>query len=175
MKDWNVVVTVQPGRFQQTRARLESFGTVYRTDYYNVLAMRVDDLFSFLDALREASQLQACVARVLPAMHRFDFQSPESFEAQAKEVVAQWLPELQGASFHVRMHRRGFKQRMSSQDEERILDTFVLESSEKLGNPARIDFEDPDFIIDVETLGQQAGLSLWRREDRRRHPLLSLS
>jgi tRNA(Ser,Leu) C12 N-acetylase TAN1 len=42
------------------------------------------------------------------------------------------------------------------------------------GSTGRIDFEDPDVIIVVETVGQIAGLSLWTREQRRKYSLLRL-
>ena len=45
------------------------------------------------------------------------------------------LPILAGKNFHVRMHRRGFKGRISSHDEERFLDTILLEELGKIGNP----------------------------------------
>jgi tRNA(Ser,Leu) C12 N-acetylase TAN1 len=85
-----------------------------------------------------------------------------------------WLPRLQGASFHVRMHRRGFKQAMSSQVEERFLDHAMLDALAELGHPGRIIFDDPDMIIDVETVGNRAGLSIWSRADLERYAFLKL-
>lgn len=102
------------------------------------------------------------------------FQSPEEFEAKAREAVGSWLTRLAGKSFHVRLHRRGFKRRLSSQEEERSLDTFLLQSLEQRGTPGRITFDDPDAIIAVETVGQRAGFSLWTREDMQRYPFLKL-
>jgi len=64
-----------------------------------------------------------------------------------------------------RRHRRGFKDRLASQEQERILDSVLLAALEKAGNPGRISFEDPDVVCVVETIGQWAGLSLWTRED----------
>ena len=34
--------------------------------------------------------------------------------------------------------------------------------------------EDPDVILDVEIVAQQAGLSLWSRDQRKRYPFLKL-
>jgi tRNA(Ser,Leu) C12 N-acetylase TAN1 len=136
MEDWNVVVTLREGDFANTCEILKELGKVARTDYYNVLAMRVEDVAAFPDE--------------------------------------QWLPELAGKSFHVRMHRRGFKGRISSQHEERFLDEILLTSLDKHGAPGRISFDDPDVIIDLETIGQRAGLSMWTRAQRLRYPLLKL-
>lgn len=57
------------------------------------------------------------------------------------------------------MHRRGFKGRLSSQNEERFLDEVLLDALEQMGKPGRITFEKPDVIITTvaefeEILGQ---------------------
>ena len=73
------------------------------------------------------------------------------------------------------MHRRGFKGRISSQQEERLLDDAILDSLSAAGTPARITFDDPDAVIDVETVGNQAGASLWTREELNRYPFLGVN
>ncbi len=75
---------------------------------------------------------------------------------------------------HVRLYRRGFKGRLSSHDEERFLDDALLQALEAAGTPRRITFDDPDAVIDVETLGNWAGLSLWTRADLARYPFLKV-
>lgn len=177
MAAWNVVVTTRAGGWNRARQLLAAYGRVRRTDYFNVLALEVDDIRDFLDELdRDLAahpELRGVLARVVPVTERFVFQSPEEFEHRAAEAVAPWLDRLSGHSFHVRMHRRGFKGRLSSQHEERFLDHFIVEHTGK-GHPARVDFDDPDYIVAVETLGQEAGLSLWDRAARARWPLLGL-
>jgi len=84
------------------------------------------------------------------------------------------VPDLRGKRFHVRMHRRGFKGRLSSQHEEQFLDHHLLERLEARGSAGRIDFDDPDAIIAVETLGQVAGLSRWTRDQLRKYEMLTL-
>ncbi len=178
MEDWNVVVTVREGGFAHALQTLAELGTVAPTDYYNVLAMRVEDVAAFPGALQAVAKkhplLEHWVARAVPITHGFVFQSREELETKAKEVVAKWLSDLAGKCFHVRMHRRGFKGRVSSQHEEQFLDEFLLTALDALGAPGRIGFDDPDAIIDLETIGQRAGLSLWTREQRLRYPLLKL-
>lgn len=39
---------------------------------------------------------------------------------------------------------------------------------------ARVDFDDPDFIVVLETVGQRGGMSLWSREQRQRYPFVNL-
>jgi tRNA(Ser,Leu) C12 N-acetylase TAN1 len=37
-----------------------------------------------------------------------------------------------------------------------------------------VSFDNPDAIIAVETIGNQAGMSLWFREDLQRYPFLHI-
>jgi tRNA(Ser,Leu) C12 N-acetylase TAN1 len=58
--------------------------------------------------------------------------------------------------------------------EERFLDDALLTELKKQGSPGRIDFEAPDMVIDIETVGHRAGISRWSREDLRRLPFLCI-
>jgi tRNA(Ser,Leu) C12 N-acetylase TAN1 len=164
--DWNVVVTTYEGEYTEAIRLLAPFGDVSSTDYWNVLVMAVADIPAFIDqledTLRDDASIANSVSRIVPLTRRFRFQSPDEFEAEACRVLDEWLPKIRGKSFHVRMHRRGFKGRLSSQHEEQFLDHHLMQSAGSAG--ARIDFEDPDVIVAVETVGQDAGLSIWTRE-----------
>lgn len=178
MFHWNVVVNLHEHSFRRAFKLLQGLGAVYTTEFLNVLVMEVSNIPRFLETLNawvsDDPSLRRIISRVVPVTSTFSFLSPAEFETKAKEVFLYWLPILAGKNFHVRMHRRGFKGRISSHDEERFLDTILLEELGKMGNPGHITFEDPDAIIVVETVGQQAGLSCWTREDLQRYPLLKL-
>ncbi len=178
MHDWNIVVTVREGGFLKACRLLGMMGKVSRTEFFNVLVMRIDDIRQLLEWLRgrtvEDPVVLESIARLVPLTHTFSFQSPGMFEERAAETVSQWIPALADKSFHVRMHRRGFKGRLSSMDEERFLDVYLLDALEKTGTPGRIVFDDPDFIIAVESVGTRAGLSLWSRDDLQLYPFLKL-
>ena len=179
MQEWNVIVSVNERGFKRAFEVLEEFGTVKKTDFYNVLLMKVDHMKQFLETLRNRT-LQApgylyFLSRLIPATRAFIFRSPEEFEMKAKDIVLTWAPELAGKSFHVRMRRRGFKGRLSTLDEEHFLDHILLKSLEADGKPGRITFEDPDTIIAVETVAQWAGLSLWKRNDLQQYPFIKLN
>jgi tRNA(Ser,Leu) C12 N-acetylase TAN1 len=177
MEDWNVVVTVQSGHYREASRLLRSLGRVRRTAFYNVLTLQVEDIRRFLEVLREKSAVapeQFKSLHFMPVQKTFQFQSAAEFETLAHEVIGAWLSELAGKTFHVRMHRRGFKGRLSSQEVERDLDKVLLAGLENIGKPGRINFDDPDVICVVESVGQRAGLSLWTRDDRRRFPFLHL-
>ncbi len=179
MRDWNVVATVHEGGYNKARTLLEKFGTVASTDFFNILVMRAgDDHFRFLEELQGAAdhdpEAGRYLARIVPVVQTFNFQSPAEFDEKARLAVCAWLPTLANKVFHLRMHRRGFKGKLSSLDEERFLDTYLLEALETAGTPGRIAFTDPDAIIALETVGPRAGLSLWSREELQRFPLLHL-
>jgi len=178
MLDWNVVVSVYEDGYKHALRLLQLFGRVKSTDYYNVLVMKVDDTAAFTERLAalvaETPGILNDLSRVVPCEVCFDYESAEAFESKARDIALAWLPKLARSAFHVRMHRRGFRGRLSSQDEERFLDAVLLAALEAAGTPGRITFDDPDAIVSVETVGQRAGLSFWRRDDLERYPFLRL-
>ncbi len=176
MRDWNVVASVRDRNFTRARHLLEQFGPVATTDFYNVLVARVDDVAAFLDRFAKlvetVPEVLDWIARLVPCAETFTFQTPEAFEERARDVVLRWTSRLASKSFHVRLHRRGFKGALKSQEEERFLDEALLAALEQAGTPGRIDFENPDAVIDVETVGNRAGLSFWTRDELERYPFL---
>ncbi len=179
MSAWNVVVSVHRQGYKRARELLEPYGRIHKTDYYNVLTMTVDDTAAFLERLGKLAEIVpdvlGVISRAVPAQRSFTFQNTEEFEAKAREVALEWAPHLAGKTFHVRLYRRGFKDRISSPVEERFLDDVLLRALEAAGAPGHICFEDPDAVIDVETLGNWAGLSLWTRAELKRYPFLKVA
>lgn len=178
MLDWNAIASVREDCYKRGRKLLKAFGTVESTDYYNVLGLKVADAAHLAEQVEQAAAQEPaflqCVSRVVPVTHTFSFSSPAQFEARAKEAAATLLPALKGKGFHVRMHRRGFREQLSSQHEEQLLDQHLLEQLAGAGAPGHITFTDPDAIVAIETVGQWAGISLWTREDLARYPFLGL-
>lgn len=176
MKDWNVVVTVPEHTYNKSRAFLRRLGDVDATGFYNVLIMDVPDVAWLLDKVAERIGANPAtgemISHLAPAQQAFDFHSPEEFEEQVTRAVETWLPKLAGRSFHVRMHRRGFKGRLDSRHEERRLGAHLVDELNKRGTPATVKFEDADVVIAVETVHHRAGVSLWTREDLQRFPFL---
>lgn len=178
MSDWNVVVSVQVEGYRGALRLLREWGEVAKTDFFNVLVLRVEDATCFLEGLRQRVEDEPgtlnFIGRAVPVTRTFAFRTAEEFELKAREAVLEWAPSLLGKSFHVRMRRRGFKGRLSSQLQEQALADALLEALDRAGSPGRITFRDPDAILAVETVGGRAGLSLWQREDLQRYPFLGL-
>lgn len=173
-----MVASIREQEFRPAIRLLERWGPVNRTDYYNVVVLRAEQTARLLEELREQVEAEPgtlnLLGRVIPATGTFDFQNRPEFEEKARELGVAWAPRLAGMSFHVRMHRRGFKRQLSSLEQEQILAGAILEELERLVSPAKITFEDPDAVLDIETVGGRAGLSLWTREERQRYPFLGL-
>ncbi|MDL1962696.1 MAG: THUMP domain-containing protein, partial [Deltaproteobacteria bacterium] len=145
---------------------------------YNILVMKVDNIRNFLETLREWVQddphILSLISRVMPVTQTFNFQSAEEFKEKASEAASKWVSMLTNRSFHIRMHRRGFKGKIASNKEERFLDDFLLDALKKEGMKGDISFQNPDVIVVVETVGSRAGMSIWTREDLERYPFLRL-
>lgn len=178
VKDWNVVATVRDELYPEAKQALRELAPVARTDYFNVLVLKVPDAREFAESLavfwESNPGLKELFGRVTPLDRTFDFQTAAELEESIWKVAEPWLETLAGTRFHVRMHRRGFKGRLSSQEEEQLLDRWIRDALAGTGQQAEVTFDDPDFILDLETVGQRAGMSLWSRADLARYPFLHL-
>ena len=155
MKDWNVVVTTYADGYRWARRFLQQFGTV-------------------AEAAEADAKVENSISRMAPCTETFDFSTPEDFETKASDIVVGWRSALAGKSFYVRMHRRGFRKQLPSQDEERLLDGALRAALKADGTVGRISFDDPDAIIEVETVDARAGVSLWTREELARFTFLNI-
>jgi tRNA(Ser,Leu) C12 N-acetylase TAN1 len=173
---WNVVVTLEGPGYRQALKLLSYYGRVRETGFYNVVVLEVEDLGEFMERLRldreSIGEVKQHLGRALPAQHSFHFEDREEFERAAAQAVRAWLPRLAGKRFYVRLHRRGLKGELSSLDEERALAASLLAALEEQGTPGAISFDDPELVIDLETVGREAGVSLWTREELERYPFL---
>ena len=177
--DWNVIVTLPEATFREARKFLRRWGEVHRTGYFHILTLTVEDVESFPAEVAEAIEgkpgIFNILSHIIPAQRTFTFASAEEFEAKARDIAILWAPMLAGKSFHVRLHRRGFKGTLSTPKEERFLDETLLDALETLGSSGRITFTDPDAILQIETIDGRAGVSLWQREDLQRYTFLGVS
>jgi len=178
MRDWNVVISVKNRGFRPVLEIMEELGTIEKTDFFNILVMKVADTHRFMETVREwitdDPHLLNLTGRIIPVTETFNFQSPEEFREKVYGAAENFAGTLAGKRFHVRIHRRGFKGKISSQKEEIFLDEMLIEKTRQQGREAEISFEDPDAIVDVETVGGRGGTSLWTREDMKRYPFLHL-
>lgn len=178
MNDWNVVATLKGRAFKEGVAILGRFGVVETTPFYNVVVLKVEEpagLLPALDALAaELPVMEMSVAMVSPVAAGFTFQDAEEFQEKSLAAVEAFLPRLAGRAFHVRFHRRGFKGRLRTPDEEQRLAGHLLDRLEAAATPGRIAFDAAEAVVVVETVGTRAGLALWSRDDMARHRFLNI-
>lgn len=176
MRDWNVVVCVYQEGFRRVLHALRDCGAAERSPYYNVLVMRADDPLAVLTELErraeESPALYDSISRVAPAMRCFDFETADEFVSNTIAILREWSPRLAGLTFHVRLHRRGAKHDLATQETEHLFNDVVIDATTKAGSPAKVSFTDPGAVIAVDTIHGRAGLGLWTREDLAQHRLL---
>jgi len=170
--DWNVTVTLAEPTFRIARNLLAPWGRLRRTEYFNVAVMKVADpalfLREFASAVEKTPGILNAMSHVVPFEHVFMFKDAAEFEAKLREIILSYAPRLAGKSFHVRLRRRGLKGIISSPEEERFLDDVLLEALAAAGTPGHISFEDPDYVLLIETVGEDGGVALWTGEDLKR-------
>jgi tRNA/tmRNA/rRNA uracil-C5-methylase (TrmA/RlmC/RlmD family)/tRNA(Ser,Leu) C12 N-acetylase TAN1 len=174
--DWNVVVSVREGRFNEARRFLASFGRLERTPFFNLLTLRVEDPVRFLEDLErgvtERPETLEILSRVSPAQEAFSFASVAEYRERSARIAEGWAPRLADRAFYVRVRRRGLRARLSSLEEERRLAGAVLDALARSGRTARVRFDDPDAVLVVEIVGTRVGMALWSREELSRRPFL---
>jgi len=172
MWNFNLVVTLAPaGGYARLLAELGRYGEFHRTEFLGVILGRVEDIPAFFTEAeqrrREPGSPLADIGRVVPLVHTFIF-TAATLEERLRQEALGWLDALAGASFYVRLERRGMKGQLLSPEVERGLDAFLLQRLEERGQPGRIDYDDPDRILAVETVGERCGIGLLDRALRQR-------
>jgi tRNA(Ser,Leu) C12 N-acetylase TAN1 len=169
-------VTLTEPTFHIARNLLASWGRLRRTKYFNVAVMKVADpvlfLREFSGAVEETPGIINAMSHVVPFEHVFTFKDVAEFEAKLREIILSYASQLAGKSFHVRLRRRGLKGIISTPEEERFLDNVLLEALAASGTPGHISFEDPDYVLLIETVGEGGGVALWTGDDLKRFPFL---
>jgi len=138
--------------------------------------MAVADTDSFLRefaaAVEQMPGILNAMSHVVPLKRMFTFKNASEFDEKLPDIALSYAPQLAGRSFHVRLRRRGLKGIISTPEEERSLDELLLEASAAAGKPGRITFEDPDYVLLIETVGENGGVALWTGDDLKRYPFL---
>lgn len=177
MDSFNVIVTAQPGPEDERvllRA-LRQLGQFHPSSFKDVLLGHVADLTIFLEEVRRASEAgepwAKALGRVIPVEHVCRF-TPESLVDQSKPLLASLFERMAGGAFYVRCERRGHAGDISSHDVERALADHLLALAEQGNKPLRVSFDDPDYIVYIETVGDYCGIGLLDRELRQRHRMV---
>src|SRR2546430_1478556 len=85
-----------------------------------------------------------------------------------------FIARLAGGSFFVRLERRGLKGRLHTPTVERALGDHVWRALEARGHTPRVEFKDPDAVLVLETIGDEAGIAVITRALRAQHPFVKI-
>jgi tRNA(Ser,Leu) C12 N-acetylase TAN1 len=156
---------------------LSRYGEFRGSGYRYVVLGRVEDVDDFLEHLetmrRENPGKPRSLSQVVPVDRTFQFDLSD-FNDKLKEVISPYMELMENKRFCVRVKRRGHKGEISRLEVEKEMDAFIPEALDKTGKQTRINFEDPDKIIIVETIGNQAGVGLTTREMKEKYPVINI-
>lgn len=174
---WNVLATALEGRREALLVALRRLGRFRRGGYRNVVVGLVDDPAALLGeveaGLASDRLLSTALARLLPVETVVRFTADTAVDAFAA-AAEPLLPRLGGGSFFVRLERRGMKGRLNTAAVERAVGDRVWRALEALGRAPRVDFGDPDAVLLIETVGDEAGLGVVDRALRARYPFVRI-
>jgi len=176
---WNVLLTVHPtpGAVHELLGALHRFGEFRMTPFRYVCTGWVKDTATFLDALLEAEQAgrgwTRHIARVVPVAYTFEF-SPDSLQGKLEAAADEAAAKIAGGTCFVRVERRGLGDEIDTSALERAVADHLFAAVEARGGALRTSFEDPDYIVAVETIGSDCGIALITREMRQRYPFMSV-
>jgi len=177
MPPWNVLATSLEGRRDALLIALRRLGRFRSGGYRNVVVGQVDDVPALLSRVREAMAadplLPTALAKLVPIETTLRFEVADAAERIAA-AAEPFLERLAGGSFFVRLERRGLKGRVHSPTVEREVGDRVWRALETRGHQPRVDFRDPDAVLVIETLGDEAGLAVLSRALRRDFPFVKV-
>ncbi len=175
MEHWNVIVTALPGvpREFALLKELRRYGDFRPSMFKDVCVGHVENVSEFLEAIRLAMDQEVewvrDLGRAIPIEEVFRF-TPDTLTDQLKAAVAPFVRRMDSGTCHVRLERRGLIGEVMSPEVERAVADHLFTLAEQQGKALRVSFEDPDYIVTAETLGDECGVALITRELRQRYP-----
>lgn len=154
---------------------MRRLGHFERTEFKNVCSGYVEDTAQFLEELQAAHKNNeswvADLGRVIPVEQTFSF-TPETLISQLKQAVVPLVSRMTEGSFHVRLERRGLQDQVMSQEIEREVGEHLQALAEAAGKQLQVSFTNADYIVAVETMGTQCGITLLDHTFRERFPFV---
>ena len=174
--DWNLVVTAYGGRRHDLIHALRPIVRLRRAGYSEVHGRphrRRGRVPRRDRGARRRGPLRAEVlARVVPVVAHVRRSRRPGSKPSSSPRRRRSLDALAGRSFHVRVERRGHRERRRSRIMlERGLGTALVEALRARGVTPHVTFDDPDLIVAVELIGAVGGIGLVSRALRAQLPL----
>jgi len=175
MHEWNVVLTSHPNQEQRLLQEVAGLGEFQPSGFREVIVGLVADLQAFLETLRQRWQTQPFLPEILstvaPVRAMFPF-TLDDLRDRLQEHLEPLAREIDGRPFYVRLKRRGHKGKIHSQEVEQALDDFLKKEIAAQGFSPVIDFTEPECVVVVEIIHNQAGVGFVTREHLARYPFL---
>jgi tRNA(Ser,Leu) C12 N-acetylase TAN1 len=177
MREWNVLVTVAPVPESEYIAleALGQFGDFRRSLFKDVCLGHVADTALFLDTIHLAIQADepwtTTLSRIIPVETTFSF-TPETLMEELKRAARPFIDRMQDGTFYVRLERRGLLGKVPSQEVEQAVADFLYGLAAERGIKLHTDFENADYIVVAETVGDECGVALLPKDLRQKYPFV---
>ena len=175
---WNLLVTSMEGQREELLGRLRTLARFRRGGFPNVLVATVDDARAFLGVLDQTCErlpaMRGAIGKAIPIERTLRFAGPETFADDVTAALETLLERIAARTFFVRIFRRGFRGSIDSTRLEGELGARLVALLEARGEHPRVRFDDPDVVVSIETLRDEAGIALLDRELRAAHPLIRI-
>jgi tRNA(Ser,Leu) C12 N-acetylase TAN1 len=174
-EEYNVLLTAIKGEELNLLRQLEALnlGVFKSTDFKDVILGRVEDVEAFLKRIEEETIFGLARAMYIETWIAF---KPDNFEEEVFKAIKDRLQNIkEGESFCVRISRRGLKGKLNSQQAERKLGSLIWKEIEARGRgrgsgiKPKVDLKEPDWLINIETLANKAGVSMVSKARRKAH------
>ena len=173
---WNILATSLEGQREALLQVLRTLARFRRGGFPNVLVAAVDEPRAFLAVLQDAYDrvplLRGALGKAIPIERRLRFAAPDTFVDEVMAVLDALAERLAGRTFFVRVFRRGFRGAMDSTRLEGEIGARLVSLLETRGERPTVRFRDPDVVVSIETLRDEAGIAVLDRELRAAHPFV---
>lgn len=163
------------GERDKLRLGLKRLGRFQGSGYRNIMIGDVPDPLAFLPLVRDAFATDPLLQRSLGKLVPMDQVVPFAIDTAVETITiaALALAERVGSgSFFVRMERRGFRHLLHTAETERLVGERIVASLQARGHTPVVRFKDPDYVLMIETVGEEAGLALIPRALRTDFPFV---
>jgi len=173
--DWNVVATSRGGHEYALLSAIGDLGWFESSSAKDVIVGLVDDRAEFLEKLSERlghdDRIPASLGHVMPVARTVLLEGDPATKP-LEDAVAELAGEIGGRSYHVRVDVHGHKGVIHGHHVELLLADVLWDALCRAGHAPRVVFDDPDVVVQVEVLGDRAGVAIVDRRMRERFPFL---
>ncbi|OGP71316.1 MAG: hypothetical protein A2W09_02455 [Deltaproteobacteria bacterium RBG_16_50_11] len=178
MREWNILATAAKEQQRYLLMFLNGYGEFKGSGFRDVVLGRVEDVDAFLGALenlREENPIKLNpLSQIVPLEKTFHFDLSD-FKDKLKELLSSsYVDRIENKKFYLRVKRRGHKGEISSLEVEREVADFIMVFLEKAGKKALVNFNDPDCILIVETIGNWAGVGFITKEMKQKYSFVRI-